>query len=137
MKAIAMSAILAALAACTPARATTIEDLGLQRGGQPAGGAFDLTVSFGSLCCGIDATAFEAVTAHVERSRSPATAVTWAWGREGERSLGLTFADDVAREAFACELLALRERLGRERTANTSLPDPAFEITGAQTKSCR
>jgi hypothetical protein len=74
----------------------------------------------------------------VRTSAAPTSAVAWGWGREGERSLGLTFAGTAARDAFACELWALQDRLRAERPErNTSLPDPAFQISGAQRKSCR
>ena len=129
----------ATLAACAPARAVEITDLGFLRTSRPAAG-YDLTVSFGSVCCGIDRQALERVSAHVQASGLPTAAEAWGWGREGERTIGLRFASPADRDAFARELVALRKRLAASRPApKGTQPDPAFEVRGAgaegQTKS--
>lgn len=131
MKAVLTAAVLmATLSACTPARATEITDLGFQRTGKPAAD-YDLRVSFGSVCCGIDTVAYERVAAAVKASPAPTTAEVWGWGREGERTIGLRFAGAAETAAFKRELLALRARLEAEGPKRTgSQPNPAFEVVG-------
>ena len=136
MRLIAMT-LAAALTACAAAQATEIKEHPLRPGGRPPAGPFDLVVSFGSYAAGIDRAAYEAATAHVRGSGVPASAVSWAWGREGERSLGLTFRSDAERDTFACELKAITDRAREGRDAASSSPAPSYELSGAQMKSCK
>lgn len=135
MRLIAMTAA-AALAACASAQATEIKEHGLRPGGRAPAGPFDLVISFGSYATGIDAEAYDAALGHIRASAAPVSAVSWAWGREGERSLGLTFKSDADRDAFACELKTVTDR-ARDGREKSTAPAPTFEVAGAQMKSCR
>jgi hypothetical protein len=126
---------LAAAMTASPALATEVADLGLKRGGHTPGAPYDLRISFGSVCCGIDRPALERVLTHVQASRLPTAAERWSWGKEGEVDIGLRFARPADRDALARELLDLRSQVGAK---STSLPQPSFAVCfDAQRKSCK
>jgi hypothetical protein len=73
--------------AAATASAATIESRSLDRGLPKR---CDVTVTFGSYCCGTDRALEQRVAAQVRRERHIRRATSTSWGREGESTLCLT-----------------------------------------------
>lgn len=80
------SAMLLLTAACQPMPETPTP-------GEP--GRCDVTVSFGSVCCGIDQATKARITEYVAADRRVAGTSERRWGREGEIDLCIAAHSDV------------------------------------------
>lgn len=121
--------LLVAALLTTSAAAAEIKSLGFRPGGIAPQGPYDLRVSFGSYCCGIDRAGLEQVRALIRESPLPTVAEEWGWGREGEREIGLRFAKTEDREAFAARLAQLRqERATALAASGKAKTTPPFAV---------
>lgn len=91
---------------CAQQGAQAVEFEMLGRTPPDRGSSCSLLIEFGSVCCGPDQAALEAVTAYLKASPAVRRVRQWSWGKEGEQSLCVTTKDAEAAAALESELKA-------------------------------
>lgn len=98
-----------------PLQAAELRDRGRVSDSTALAQSCDIQVSFGSACCGIDSETFEKMKSLIMRAPEVSEALTWSWGKEGERDLCLRTKDAAGATKLYQALSAMLPARGHER----------------------